>query len=106
MKFSTEELEAAATLVHRQVAPTPQYHWPGLSSAVGAEVWVKHENHAPTGAFKVRGADCAQRLGFGLRADEVRERRRRLRPPVECRVISSVDWTWLYIAMKRQWPTV
>jgi len=55
MKFSTDELEAAASLVHRQISPTPQYEWPGLSAAVGAEVWVKHENHAPTGAFKVRG---------------------------------------------------
>jgi threonine dehydratase len=35
--------------------PTPQYAWPLLAQRVGAEVWVKHENHAPTGAFKVRG---------------------------------------------------
>ena len=55
MRFSQDELEAAADLVHRQMAPTPQYDWPGLSAATGAEVWVKHENHAPTGAFKVRG---------------------------------------------------
>lgn len=34
---------------------TPQYAWPLLGQAVGAEVWVKHENHTPTGAFKVRG---------------------------------------------------
>lgn len=55
MRFSRDELEAAAALVHGQMAPTPQYDWPGLSAATGAEVWVKHENHAPTGAFKVRG---------------------------------------------------
>ncbi|MEO1732645.1 MAG: threonine dehydratase [Pseudomonadota bacterium] len=53
--FSLGDLEAAATLVHRHMAPTPQYHWPLLSEAAGAEVWVKHENHTPTGAFKVRG---------------------------------------------------
>ncbi len=35
--------------------PTPQYSWPLINDAVGTEVWVKHENHAPTGAFKVRG---------------------------------------------------
>jgi threonine dehydratase len=35
--------------------PTPQYAWPLLAQRVSAEVWVKHENHAPTGAFKVRG---------------------------------------------------
>jgi len=34
---------------------TPQYVWPQLSRRAGATVWVKHENHAPTGAFKVRG---------------------------------------------------
>ncbi len=35
--------------------PTPLYHWPALAELVGAEVWVKHENHQPVGAFKVRG---------------------------------------------------
>src|SRR5258707_6723960 len=34
---------------------TPQYVWPLLCERVGAEVWAKHENHTPTGAFKVRG---------------------------------------------------
>jgi threonine dehydratase len=48
-------LEAAAALVHSVVPPTPQYRWPLLSRRVGAEIWVKHENHTPTGAFKVRG---------------------------------------------------
>jgi threonine dehydratase len=50
-----ETLEAAAALVHRVVPPTPQYCWPLLSRRVGAEVWVKHENHTPIGAFKIRG---------------------------------------------------
>src|SRR5947209_16254322 len=35
--------------------PTPQYCWPLLSRRIGAEVWVKHENHTPIGAFKLRG---------------------------------------------------
>ena len=35
--------------------PTPQYQWPLLNARVGTTLWVKHENHAPTGAFKVRG---------------------------------------------------
>src|SRR5205807_5056307 len=48
-------LEAAAALVHGVVPPTPQYRWPLLSRRGGAEVWVKHENHTPIGAFKVRG---------------------------------------------------
>jgi len=48
-------LEAAAALVHRVVPPTPQYCWPLLGERVGAEVWVKHENHTPIGAFKLRG---------------------------------------------------
>jgi threonine dehydratase len=37
------------------VPPTPQYCWPLLSRRVGAELWVKHENHTPIGAFKIRG---------------------------------------------------
>ncbi len=52
---SLDILEAAAELVHRVVPPTPQYCWPLLSQRVGAELWVKHENHTPTGAFKLRG---------------------------------------------------
>jgi threonine dehydratase len=53
--FSLAELEAAAQLVHRTVPPTPQYVWPRLAKRTGCEVWVKHENHTPTCAFKVRG---------------------------------------------------
>ena len=53
--FTLAELDAAAELVGRYMPPTPQYAWPLLAEAVGAEVWVKHENHTPTGAFKVRG---------------------------------------------------
>ena len=48
-------LEAAAEIVHRVMPPTPQICWPLLSERAGAEVWVKHENHTPLGAFKVRG---------------------------------------------------
>jgi threonine dehydratase len=53
--FTLAELEAAAQLVHRIVPPTPQYAWPLLAKRTGCEVWVKHENHTPTCAFKVRG---------------------------------------------------
>jgi threonine dehydratase len=55
MKFSLDTLESAAALVYRVVPPTPQYCWPLLSHRVGAELWVKHENHTPIGAFKIRG---------------------------------------------------
>ena len=54
--FSLSEIEAAHRLVTRAVPPTPQYAWPQLGTRAGAEVWVKHENHTPTGSFKVRGA--------------------------------------------------
>lgn len=56
MQFSLEELEDAARLVHAQMDPTPQYDWPQLAAAARTEVWVKHENHGPIGAFKARGA--------------------------------------------------
>jgi threonine dehydratase len=50
-----EDLEAASRRVYAVMAPTPQYAWPLLARRAGREVWVKHENHTPTGAFKVRG---------------------------------------------------
>ncbi len=53
--FEMGDLESAAALVHRVLPPTPQYAWPKLKKRAGCTVWVKHENHTPTGAFKVRG---------------------------------------------------
>jgi threonine dehydratase len=49
------ELEQATSLVRRTMPATPQYAWPKLAKRAGCTVWVKHENHSPTGAFKVRG---------------------------------------------------
>lgn len=53
--FDLPALREASRLVRAQVPATPQYAWPRLAERLGCEVWVKHENHAPTGAFKVRG---------------------------------------------------
>jgi threonine dehydratase len=53
--FSLEELAEATAVVRRHVPPTPQYEWPMLSAVAGSTVVVKHENHTPIGAFKVRG---------------------------------------------------
>jgi threonine dehydratase len=53
--FTLAELEAAVTLVRTVVPPTAFYAWPLLAGRTGAQVWVKHENHTPIGAFKVRG---------------------------------------------------
>jgi threonine dehydratase len=53
--FTMSELERAAALVHEVMPSTPQYAWPKLEARTGCKVWVKHENHTPTGAFKVRG---------------------------------------------------
>jgi threonine dehydratase len=49
------QLDAAARAVYAAMPPTPQYSWPQLNQALGAEAWIKHENHTPLGAFKVRG---------------------------------------------------
>lgn len=51
-----DEIDAAAPLVYRAMAPTPQYRWPLLEARAGCTVWVKHENHTPIGSFKLRGA--------------------------------------------------
>ncbi len=53
--FDLERLRQAREVVARHVPPTPQYVWPGLCGLAGGEVWLKHENHTPIGAFKVRG---------------------------------------------------
>ncbi|MCY4307264.1 MAG: threonine dehydratase [Rhodobacteraceae bacterium] len=55
MLFNKEELVAASELIYQSMAPTPQIQWPWLQKSIGVEVWVKHENHTPIGAFKVRG---------------------------------------------------
>ncbi|HZR03986.1 MAG TPA: threonine dehydratase [Burkholderiales bacterium] len=52
---SLSALDAAAQVVYEALAPTPQYRWPLLCEALGADLWTKHENHTPIGAFKVRG---------------------------------------------------
>ncbi|MGE3390733.1 MAG: threonine dehydratase [Gammaproteobacteria bacterium] len=52
---SLVEIEAAAAVVQATMPPTPQYAWPLLAARLGCEVWVKHENHTPIGAFKIRG---------------------------------------------------
>ena len=49
------EVQEAAALVHRFMPPTPQYRWPILAQESGCDLWIKHENHTPTGSFKMRG---------------------------------------------------
>ena len=53
--ITIEDLRSASDLVREVVPRTPTYRWPLLCEAVGTEVWVKHENHTPAGAFKIRG---------------------------------------------------
>lgn len=55
MQFTRAEVQAARQAVYAVMPPTPQYAWPLLRQRLGAPVWVKHENHTPSGAFKVRG---------------------------------------------------
>ncbi|HTW60605.1 MAG TPA: threonine dehydratase [Terracidiphilus sp.] len=52
---SLGEIRAAQELVYRYMPPTPQYTWPLVNARLGAEVWIKHENTTPVGAFKLRG---------------------------------------------------
>ena len=53
---SLEQIREAQKALSRYMPPTPQYSWPLINRRLGAEVWVKHENHTPVGAFKIRGA--------------------------------------------------
>ncbi|NWF43873.1 threonine dehydratase [Hydrogenophaga sp. D2P1] len=50
-----QDIEAAAQVVYQSFQATPQYRWGTLSQRLGADCWVKHENHTPVGAFKIRG---------------------------------------------------
>jgi threonine dehydratase len=54
-ELTLAEIDAAAGLVRGAVPPTPAYRWPLLCERLGVELTLKHENHAPLGAFKVRG---------------------------------------------------
>ena len=60
--YSQTELEKAQSIVYETISPTLQHNWPLLAAELGCEVWVKHENHTPTGAFKVRGGLVYMRL--------------------------------------------
>src|SRR5579863_1620756 len=53
---SLAQIREAQKILYRYMPPTPQYSWPLINSRLGADVWVKHENHTPVGAFKIRGA--------------------------------------------------
>lgn len=55
LRFSADEVRLACECVYRAMPATPQYAWPRLRERLGMTVWVKHDNHTPTGAFKVRG---------------------------------------------------
>ena len=60
--FTKDELDRARAIVYAAMPPTPQYPWPLLAEDMQCECWVKHENHTPTGAFKVRGGLVHMRL--------------------------------------------
>jgi threonine dehydratase len=51
-----QEIQTAQAIVYSAMPPTPQYTWPLLNQRLGTEAWIKHENHSPVGAFKLRGA--------------------------------------------------
>ena len=53
--FNLQEIRRAHEVVLQALRPTPALNWPLLDDRLGAEAVVKHENHLPTGAFKVRG---------------------------------------------------
>ncbi len=60
--FTRADFDRARTIVYDAMPPTPQYAWPLLARETGCECWVKHENHTPIGAFKVRGGLVHMRL--------------------------------------------
>lgn len=67
---SLKQIQDAQQVVYRHMPPTPQYTWPLLNQRLGVEAWIKHENHTPVGAFKLRSAlvylDWVQQTHVGL----------------------------------------
>src|SRR5580704_13035987 len=51
-----KDIEAAQSIVYSAMPPTPQYSWPLLNQRLGRQAFIKHENHSPVGAFKLRGS--------------------------------------------------
>jgi threonine dehydratase len=68
---SLTEIHDAQVVVYRSMPATPQYSWPLVNDRLGTEAWIKHENHTPVGAFKLRGAlvylDWLKQAETGLR---------------------------------------
>ena len=84
----------AADVVRRHVPPTPQYAWPLLAEIAGSRVTVKHENHTPIGAFKVRGGlvyleRLRARTSGGARRRQRHARQPRPEPGVRRRVCTT-----------------
>ena len=50
------QIHEAQSVIYGYMSATPQYTWPLINQRLGTEAWVKHENHTPVGAFKIRGA--------------------------------------------------
>lgn len=55
MQITLDDIESASRVVYSDMQATPQYCWPLLCERLGTDVWIKHENHTPIGAFKIRG---------------------------------------------------
>lgn len=55
MQITLDDIKSASRIVYADMPTTPQYRWPLLNERLGTELWVKHENHSPVGAFKIRG---------------------------------------------------
>lgn len=53
--ISISEAIRSRSIVRNYVKPTQLLHYEGLSRLIGADVYIKHENHNPTGTFKIRG---------------------------------------------------
>src|SRR5256886_17652908 len=64
--ISLAQVEAAQPIVYQHMRPTPLMHYPLLSQEMGFQAYIKHENHTPIGAFKIRG-------GLNLKAHLARQ---------------------------------
>jgi threonine dehydratase len=109
--FTLAELDNVIPLVRAIVPPTPQYAWPLLKAQTGVEIVVKHENHTPIGAFKLRGGivyfDRTEGAGAAALAALTKERvRLQGRRAAVILTGQNIDRTWMQTVLAGGTPKV
>ena len=96
--LTLQDIEAAARVVYQQFQATPQYRWALSSQRLGTDCWIKHENHTPVGAFKIRGGltyfDALKLIASGIKSKkDTAITAPALKPKIRCKLSRSLSAT-------------